>query len=666
MFDNQYIITNTTLNAPSPDMACAEFSGVFVYTHARLKCTIANGSLANVLILGIAVNPFNPNETESDIAHRIADTCQNKVAFFEAASELTGRYVVVYASDDAMVMVGDPCHLRQMFYGQLDQNIVVTSSIKLFLTSFGLTQQTSVEKQEFMNSSLYKSKYGLWYGDQTPDDRLSRLLANHYLDMRTTLPQRLPVAYIMPANNEAEIIEYSKNILEGTFDALSKQYKLMLAITAGIDSRALLAASRKYTDKINYYILHDVGTDPSDISVSTAITEKLGVTFSVIPVSPLRQDFIERFSNEYVDPIVQPGLVHTQYYYDQKYGTDTINVNGIATEIIRCFYGATKSTPTVDMLLQFSKYGDRIPYVRKEIEKWYEGAKEYAAAMNISLLDLFYWEQRIGIWGAMYRTEQDVAFEEIAPFNNRKLLLAITRVKIAERNFPNFKFFLRLIENMWKETLSEPINPNVPYYKKLVKVDAKLYATGLKTMIAMRTLQAVIKSKFTPKVYPAGHRNESLLSQINRVGVLSVSRSLVRSSIMRMRWLYLTKVWKMDIHPYTLISLKAKLDFSNPRGVHIGEGSNVSFGAVILAHDIVNRSHGCHTRIGKCCAIGANSFIMPGITIGDHSVVGACSVVTKDVPAHSMVVGNPARVIKTNIETGDWGILIRPSKNAAE
>ena len=49
--------------------------------------------------------------------------------------------------------------------------------------------------------------------------------------------------------------------------------------------------------------------------------------------------------------------------------------------------------------------------------------------------------------------------------------------------------------------------------------------------------------------------------------------------------------------------------------------------------------------------IGAGATIMPGICIGKHAIVGAASVVTHDVPNYSVVVGNPARVIKTLDET---------------
>lgn len=54
--------------------------------------------------------------------------------------------------------------------------------------------------------------------------------------------------------------------------------------------------------------------------------------------------------------------------------------------------------------------------------------------------------------------------------------------------------------------------------------------------------------------------------------------------------------------------------------------------------------------IGKYVAIGEGCIILPGVTIGDHSVIGANAVVTKDVPPYSVVAGNPAKVIKQVVE----------------
>lgn len=53
-----------------------------------------------------------------------------------------------------------------------------------------------------------------------------------------------------------------------------------------------------------------------------------------------------------------------------------------------------------------------------------------------------------------------------------------------------------------------------------------------------------------------------------------------------------------------------------------------------------------YTTVHEGATIGANATILPGITIGAKAMVGAGAVVTKDVPANTLVLGNPARVIK--------------------
>lgn len=54
--------------------------------------------------------------------------------------------------------------------------------------------------------------------------------------------------------------------------------------------------------------------------------------------------------------------------------------------------------------------------------------------------------------------------------------------------------------------------------------------------------------------------------------------------------------------------------------------------------------------IGENVWIGSNVRICKGVTIGDNSVIAACSVVTKDVPANAIAAGNPAKIVKTDID----------------
>jgi acetyltransferase-like isoleucine patch superfamily enzyme len=113
----------------------------------------------------------------------------------------------------------------------------------------------------------------------------------------------------------------------------------------------------------------------------------------------------------------------------------------------------------------------------------------------------------------------------------------------------------------------------------------------------------------------------------------------------------------MDIGEGTAISMSAKLDLTNPRGLHIGTYSVVTFGAAILTHDYVNNVHR-DVRIGDNCFIGAHSIILPGVTIGDGCIVAAGSVVARDVPAGSLVAGNPARVVEHHVQTTHYGVRV--------
>ncbi|HEX2534437.1 MAG TPA: sugar O-acetyltransferase [Chitinophagaceae bacterium] len=88
--------------------------------------------------------------------------------------------------------------------------------------------------------------------------------------------------------------------------------------------------------------------------------------------------------------------------------------------------------------------------------------------------------------------------------------------------------------------------------------------------------------------------------------------------------------------------------------VHIGDGTLIAPGVQILAadhpRDAAQRKAGLElgrpVRIGRNVWIGAGALILPGVTIGDDAIVGAGSVVTRDVAPGNTVVGNPARPVK--------------------
>ena len=131
----------------------------------------------------------------------------------------------------------------------------------------------------------------------------------------------------------------------------------------------------------------------------------------------------------------------------------------------------------------------------------------------------------------------------------------------------------------------------------------------------------------------------------------------LRNRLIDLQLFVYRRILGMDIGKDVRISLRARVDFTNPRGVHIGDGTYVTFDSVILSHDMSRLVH-LDTYIGKNCFIGTRAIIMPGVRVGDSCIVGSGAVVTKDVPSNSIVAGNPAQVVKSGIATGRWGILV--------
>ena len=111
-----------------------------------------------------------------------------------------------------------------------------------------------------------------------------------------------------------------------------------------------------------------------------------------------------------------------------------------------------------------------------------------------------------------------------------------------------------------------------------------------------------------------------------------------------------------NIHLEKNVFINSGCHFQDQGGIFIGEGTFIGHNVILatLNHDMnpYTRAdiHPKPIHIGKRVWIGSGAIVLPGVTIGDNSVIGAGSVVTKDVPADCVYGGNPAKFIKKNEE----------------
>ncbi|MBU9722245.1 MULTISPECIES: acyltransferase [Bacillaceae] len=112
-------------------------------------------------------------------------------------------------------------------------------------------------------------------------------------------------------------------------------------------------------------------------------------------------------------------------------------------------------------------------------------------------------------------------------------------------------------------------------------------------------------------------------------------------------WLYRTFL-RMKVGDKTAVALMVMMDIMFPEKISIGKNSIIGYNTTILAHEyLITEYRLGDVNIGDNVMVGANSTILPGVNIGDGSIVSAGTLVHKDVPEGAFVGGNPMRIIRT-------------------
>jgi len=246
---------------------------------------------------------------------------------------------------------------------------------------------------------------------------------------------------------------------------LTNRYQVSLALTAGVDSRVLLAASRHVSNDIDYFVYRQstFSEDHPDIWVPKRIAKEIGIRFVVkTPSYHIPGWFVSLLSQNVTSARV---LSKTCSIYDKLVSGDTkVNINGNASEICRNFFDKyckvdIKDVSTTELAARLLGQEPIPSFAMREIDEWRSKLGNSSSDEGLNILDLLYWEQRLGNWGAQYPAEQDIAVEEISPFNCRQLIQILSASSRHLRAAPDYPLYRALIEEMWPEALVFPINP---------------------------------------------------------------------------------------------------------------------------------------------------------------------------------------------------------------
>jgi hypothetical protein len=431
--------------------------------HPELNVEQVEKNGKSITLIGFILDPDHPHASNEDILNDIIDKIADQYKPHESTNTYGGRWILIVNNDKQTILFNDAAGLRQVFYtnDKIADNFWCASQPGMLGDLFNLRiSQAAVEyidSYEFRNNPEFR-----FPGYSSPFREINHLLPNHLLNLETRACHRYwpdrPLDSLSP-ERAAKTIE---KILCNLMQSASARFDLALSLTAGMDSRIVMAASRDLIDKVSIMTVRQFGKpdDYMDVSVPAQLLSKLKLEHHVVKSSLLMdKEFVRIFNNN-------TALPHAAYAPDAHaiidfYGHSRVAVTGSASEIGRTSFKKQIQKPenarvTAEDLAKLQKMGLQ-PFVIDSYNQWLSGL---GPIYNVHPLDLFEWEQGHGNWLAMCQLEFDIAWQDIfTPYNCRKLLETMLSVKNEYRESPDYKLHKLLISNLWPELLEVPINP---------------------------------------------------------------------------------------------------------------------------------------------------------------------------------------------------------------
>ncbi len=442
-----------------------------LFAHPDLNVYISSYENKKLVLIGFAVDALNPRRSIYNLLQQVVQ-CANEISqVVNNTRSFAGRWVIVFQNSENTYIFTDPCGFRSVYYAIDDSGIWCGSQPEILKSVVPLSYRSDPVMDEFLLNEKFCKNESAWVGDKTIYQNCWHLLPNHYFDLNETKQIRFFPTPDYRMTETDHVVEFAASLLKNIIEGIVLQGKVVQGLTAGWDSRVLLAASKEFSNQILYFVDKQgvLSDGHSDIEIPRKLSKHLGLNFKVLnSKTDLPGWFVNLLSHNVTGGRVL-SKTRTIYSHFLEH-SDFIKINGNGSEICRNFFdkfcrykGGDFTSSDLATLMGYAN----IKYVEKELEGWLDSIE--LSNVKINVLDLLYWEQRLGNWGALYPSEQDIAIEEVSPFNCRLLIEVLLSAPKELRCAPNYLLYKKLIEVMWPETLAFPINPDKRSWKKRIK-----------------------------------------------------------------------------------------------------------------------------------------------------------------------------------------------------
>lgn len=425
-------------------------------------------------LIGYMFDPRDPRLGDEEILRLILSGIRRPLDIFARTEPYGGRWILILAVEGRTIVHADPAGLRQLCYTvQPGETLMCASQPGLIADELGL-EEDPVARAQFVAHQVRPTQEHWWPGDRSCFNEIRHLLPNHYLVLEEARAQRFWPERMLPIERTPPISRAAR-LLRGQCAAMARRFPLAQSITAGFDSRVILAALYPYRREVFFYtkVFGELTGESPDVRIPATMLASLGLRHHAIQTPRAMSDDFGRLYRANVHQAherwgnLMEGL--DAVYPEGGY----LQLSGIVSEVARCRYYPSGRHPrqvTPRDLARLTRMAET-PFILEAFDAWLRSAVPVARRSGIRVLDLFHWEQRAGRWAASALLELDLVQETCSPYNHRELLVTLLSCPIRSRRAPGYRLYRQLIRALWPELLRTPINPvgAVTRLKRLIR-----------------------------------------------------------------------------------------------------------------------------------------------------------------------------------------------------
>lgn len=474
LYRRQFILSREEIsNRPGWNNYTLPF-GYFLYAHPDVAQADIEDKGKKLILIGNIYDPFNKSFRNEDIAERLIQN-DEIIDLTIASSAYAGRFLIIFCTSSGMFIFNDASASRKVYYSCSSGPAWCASQPHVLAEYLRIEKSEDPKVKAYYQSKEFHNHDNSGVKNNSVFDTIKQLQPNHYLNLMENKVVRFWPVRKNKLVSMNEGVEAGTEMLKGIINSANERDELMMAVTAGNDTRLLLAASRDVSENVFYYINNIPRYDEKhqDIVIPTRLLNKVGLKFNILDFSnEIDEGFREIYLKNNLFAIEgNLPVIYNTYY---KKFPNKINMPGRFSDIARNFFNTYRKDITPELLATFWVY-EGVDYVIDQYRIWLEEADKIAKEYNYSILELFNWEERNGNLYTQFQVDKDIAQEEFAPYNCRNLMEIYLSVPNKYRDIHTNIYFRAMIKHLWPELMTEPFNPNLKKYVSYYLKKAHIY-----------------------------------------------------------------------------------------------------------------------------------------------------------------------------------------------